>query len=764
MEKTLLEPSLGRDSKNTLTRDTSQKGTPNGGATAPVEIGIEEARTLPTTNVRDTDESWEKQNPNPSCESVNIGENPNPQELVTKAEVVENPNPTPENAKEDSYTDDIMRVDLTGVPPIMVQTARYWCFRTGRRVLTAKEVEALQWCEATQMPTYVNKCIDKAIAIWTKQGKLVCQQHFTYIKAMLEHQKTFDPAKKRAKHNKKASQSEVQTQPVEKPVVELAMPLEAAEKVIAEYKPASKSSAGLPAALGELLEGIKAKDAELTEERIAALPKDANGLEILPDDKAGLEALHRGIDLPDYLRLKFPNATEAELSTDKLSLDAKTALVTAMEIDKACAYCDTPEECRLPAGSQPGHGRPVAILTNGKVGVGRNHCLKCKHSCASSQPDPDFERRVKECGLTEVQAKRDFASYSHESPEVVVAKARAILAAQNGTNLVLAGSVGAGKTHLATAIALEAVRMGRKAIVANVPEMLEEICHAAQNFRDIFGMLMKYKSVDCLVLDDWGKERTSGARLDYMYQIINYRYEHGLQTIVTTNAVTPDGLKDKFNADKIGPMVSRILSNGEWVTIQDAGDYRLKPKEAEPDEAPILAPVQTAPVSEPDQVAPVAEPVQEVPIVESNVSPAMNEEAEVPAEKATESDEKAPEGEVVSDAGVSTPEPLTASVQSETPAPAVVSEPSSETPSESDEKGLESEAVDGTGANTPDEAISPQSDEDDPCVDGDIFDWETGQVYSQEYLDSWEAEIRELEEQSREEPDLPDEDERRWSS
>lgn len=115
--------------------------------------------------------------------------------------------------------------------------------------------------------------------------------------------------------------------------------------------------------------------------------------------------------------------------------------------------------------------------------------------------------------------------------------------------------------------------------------------------------MMKYKSVPCLVLDDWGKETTSDARLSYLYQIINYRYERGLQTIVTTNASSAKGLKNKFNADKIDPLVSRLLGNGEWVNITDTEDYRLKPKtEAVQPELPVssaASPVVVSATSEP---------------------------------------------------------------------------------------------------------------------------------------------------------------------
>ena len=587
-----------RDLGNTLTREAETSPaevlTPNGGDTMSPQEGSIETDSLPTIpNVgTEPQASTKPENPNPSLSRRELGENLNPNELRTETESLETPEP--------STTEDY---DLTGVPDIMKPTARYWLMRTGKTALKANEVEALHELANTHKPTRIQKEIDTAVARWLRQGKLPTRQNFMYIAASLSKQRSHPAQKKRTRRDEKASQNAPQRESV------LVMPVEDAERVIAEYKPASRPTEALPAALSELFDGIKARDIELTEERFAALPKDADGLEVLPDDEAELEALHRGIDLPDYLRLKFPKATDAELNTDKLSASDVTALTTAMEIDKACAYCDNPEECKLPAGSQPGHGRPVAVLSNGRVSAGRNPCLTCKHSCASSQPDPDFERRVKECGLTEVHAKRDFASYSHESPEVVVAKARAILAVQNGTNLVLAGNAGAGKTHLATAIALEVIRSGRRAIVANVPEMLDGICRAAQNHEDVYGLIAKYRSVDCLVLDDWGKERSSQVLLSYMYKIINYRYERGLQTIATTNALEPDGLKNKFNADKIDPLVSRILSNGEWVTIQDAADYRLKPKVAEP-----------------------------------------------PAESVPESDEKASESEVVSSAGTSTPE------------------------------------------------------------------------------------------------------------
>ena len=63
--------------------------------------------------------------------------------------------------------------------------------------------------------------------------------------------------------------------------------------------------------------------------------------------------------------------------------------------------------------------------------------------------------------------------------------------------------------------------------------------------------------------------------MEYLYQIIDYRYRKGLQTVITTNGLKGD----------VEPLVSRILENGEWVSLQNAENHRLK-KLASAEEVP----------------------------------------------------------------------------------------------------------------------------------------------------------------------------------
>ena len=134
--------------------------------------------------------------------------------------------------------------------------------------------------------------------------------------------------------------------------------------------------------------------------------------------------------------------------------------------------------------------------------------------------------------------------------------------------MVLAGNAGTGKTHLVVAIAIDAMKAGRQTRVITACEMLDEICQANRDNIDPFGAILKYKSVPVLVIDDWDKARMTEARFDYLYQIINYRYERGLQTIVTTNEYDMVGLEHQYFAGKIEAIMTRLLENGDWVTIR----------------------------------------------------------------------------------------------------------------------------------------------------------------------------------------------------
>lgn len=103
--------------------------------------------------------------------------------------------------------------------------------------------------------------------------------------------------------------------------------------------------------------------------------------------------------------------------------------------------------------------------------------------------------------------------------------------------LVLRGGYGCGKTHLAVAIANEAVRAGTPALFSVVPDLLDHLrATFAPNSSVQYDRLFEVvRTVGLLVLDDLGTESGTPWAQEKLYQIINFRYNNHFPTVITTN-------------------------------------------------------------------------------------------------------------------------------------------------------------------------------------------------------------------------------------
>ena len=111
-----------------------------------------------------------------------------------------------------------------------------------------------------------------------------------------------------------------------------------------------------------------------------------------------------------------------------------------------------------------------------------------------------------------------------------------------GRGLWFHGDVGTGKTSLAMLIAQAADDAGRSVAVYSVPHLLAEIRStydrdsSGYSYLDLFDRLC---TVDLLVLDDLGAEKTTEWVLEQLYSIVNERWQSSGSVLVTTNAPDP---------------------------------------------------------------------------------------------------------------------------------------------------------------------------------------------------------------------------------
>ena len=151
--------------------------------------------------------------------------------------------------------------------------------------------------------------------------------------------------------------------------------------------------------------------------------------------------------------------------------------------------------------------------------------------------------------------------------------------AKNGRSLYIEGTYGTGKTHLACAIAKELIKQEKRVICKTPTELLQSIRNAYDNNPCLTEQQIvdRFKKVDLLIVDDFGKQKPTEWGMATMYDILNYRYGEMLPTIITTN-FNEDSLIQALSGNgvdrsKIESIISRFHQSADVITMAWS-DYR----------------------------------------------------------------------------------------------------------------------------------------------------------------------------------------------
>ncbi|MBK8136668.1 MAG: ATP-binding protein [Chloroflexi bacterium] len=170
--------------------------------------------------------------------------------------------------------------------------------------------------------------------------------------------------------------------------------------------------------------------------------------------------------------------------------------------------------------------------------------------CPNFPVQRDMERQARLRELSNLGALRDktFDNFvtnaamhtpaEQNSLNLAFSAARAFSDDPAGKWLLLEGTYGSGKTHLAAAIGNLRLIQGDFVLFVTTPDLLDHLRvsytdDAEASYDETFDRI---RGCDLLILDDLGVENPSPWAKEKLFQLLNHRYTHRLATVITTNA------------------------------------------------------------------------------------------------------------------------------------------------------------------------------------------------------------------------------------
>ncbi len=184
-----------------------------------------------------------------------------------------------------------------------------------------------------------------------------------------------------------------------------------------------------------------------------------------------------------------------------------------------------------------------------------------------------FTKRLKDARLPsrKTLAEFDFAALPALDPMKVHRLAGCEFVAK-AENILLVGGNGTGKTHLATAIAVEACKRKLSVRFYTVSQLVEALIEARSE-RALSRMRAALKKVDLLVLDELGFVPLPASGADLLFEVVSDRYERR-SIVMTTNLPFEEWISVLASEPLTHAMLDR-LTHHVHILEMNGKSYRL---------------------------------------------------------------------------------------------------------------------------------------------------------------------------------------------
>lgn len=175
------------------------------------------------------------------------------------------------------------------------------------------------------------------------------------------------------------------------------------------------------------------------------------------------------------------------------------------------------------------------------------------------------ERRFR---LSKLQARHGIESFSfsnHKSRQQMKSKILHLLDLDfinQGTNIILIGNPGTGKTYLSKIFGWKACQANLRVLFTPAMQMLNQLV-ASQADHSLVRRLKTYTDPTLLVCDELGYLSLDQQTSNLFYQVISTRHAERRSTVITTNTIFSEWGNILFNTTIAAAIADRLVENSE---------------------------------------------------------------------------------------------------------------------------------------------------------------------------------------------------------